>query len=1254
MKKILALILSLALIFSMVGTCLTTFAVESNTTGDVYYWDPVDVIGYDESKIDVRGADGVLTGDQLNAVLPSLSLGGVDGSNAMKVGAETTLNRYLMHFRVDGLALDTTYVIQMDVKRLSGAIGKLQAGIWRAGTYNYSTTEYTNADISSEEFTTLSFESLLTGSYVPWYLILNFNTTSQGGTLLIDNIVIYDKADETKTNLYDKGLVAETGSNNPGTFDKGYKLWFDDTVEENLCYFPIENIPYRTSGTANVTPALSQMGDGVKGSYAMKLETVASKQATLYFQSAATSTYSASTEYIIEMKIKKSAGSISSSNLSIGMNEGGWNWSKTITDAELSDEYTYFKWSHTTNATTGWRYLCFRYTATAEGVTLLVDDIKVYLASDANKTPVAFQNGLEADCDFELDQTYYNIPVDNTPITGVEYTAASSVGDKTTGSNASTYDSAIAPAIVEGGVKGSYAMQIGGATESAITGYTVTFAGQKFTPGKSYTFELDIKKVSGTVTSLWMGMNASSGALTLTDAILSDSFSTYKWTITTNATITTGTWMYFQLKLEAPVGGAVLLIDNIKIYPNEDIDAPTYSTAKDNGNFTFDSAIQMNPVYKETAPTDELPSFNPSSNTALEINGVATENIGQLVCLENAHSGSYAMAIGAENNLPTKTNVRFGLKELAYGKTYQVKFAAYFVGEFNLFSASVTPVDGANDIYEVQFSKNSASSDIPRQWKEFEFTFTNTATLANYLTTPYMLFSFEDQDGNGSVFIDSVSICELDEDGNVVGPNIFVDDSFEFDVVAEPDWTNSPFWSNDSATDFTFMQSMEKEIGGLGTGIAHDPDLFRQMISDDTYSDFDSYIVSGEKYTVAEYEATMLAKANKKVWLGVTPLLNDQKTLVPDWQSKLIKYATMLQNICGDNFQGFYFDEPAYYCTSEEFTEVTKFCREHFRKRVFAIHFNGTFTNHETTETVKFIANADNHAYVTDVGYWRYGNWNASADSAMGVWQDLVDTLNENTRIWVAPILGRHDYLQTETDVSTIIENMLAGCKGMDNFGGVMFYAMSYQPAVIELDNEAYAKAVADGTVNTEVYTVKDYLGNAVYYRYFRGGGAYVIDENSEEYMPEVAELLAQIAKEFSVSDAYRATNKCGAYDIINGVIYIPEFGITAQQLIDASGLSEIALTTVASNAVVANDAVIGTGYTLNSDFKTEDFSYSVAVKNDVNGDGAINILDLARAKKLAAKTISGTVAEHLAVGAVDGVVAAENLMALIEVLLQN
>ncbi len=1248
MKKILALILTLALTLSMVCAGFVAEATVEPTNSE-YYWEPVDAIGYDEAQIDIRGtnADVALTAEEKEASKPRLVTGGVNGSNAMQVGGSYTYSRYLMHFRINGLKLDTTYVIEMDVKKVSGAIRTMQAGVWRAGAYNYSTTTYADADISSDAFTTLTFESSLSGSYIPHYLIVNFNTTSAGAVLLIDNIVVYEKEDSSKTNLYDTSLAVETGSENPGTFDKEYKLWFDNEAEENLCYFPVDSIPYRTSGTANVVPVLSNMGEGVKGSYAMKLETAASKQSTLYMQPAATSTYSASTEYVIEMKIKKSAGSIASSNLLIGMNENNaWNWSKTITDAELSSEYTYFKWSHTTSATTGWRHFCFRYTAGSSGATLLIDEIKIYKASDANKTPIVFQNGLEADCDFDLDDTYYGIPTDDTADTGIDYSPAASVGDKVSGSNASDYPADIAPAIVAGGVKGSYAMKIGGATQTAISNYTVTFAGQKFVADTDYTIEVDIKKLSGTVGTLSMGLTTSTGTLVLDDERLCDSFTTYKWNIKTKSTINASTWMYLQFILNTDVGGAELLIDNIKVYASEEIEKPNFATSN-NGVYTFDVSSQMLPVYKENAAENEYPLFKFSSNNAYPVNGAETSNVAELVCLENADSGSYAMAIGAANDDPTKATVRFGLRELDFGKTYKVKFSAFIVNSFNLFNASITATNGGSDVYEIQISKNTAEKDIPRSWQEFEFTYTNTSTLQDYVSHAYLIFSFEDNNGAGAVFVDSISVCEIDESGAEVGPNIFINGDFEYFTEEEPDWTNSEFWSNDSATDFSFMQNIEKELGGLGTGIVNDSELFSQLITSDTYEAFDSYIVASEKFAVAEYEAIALAEAGKKVWLCVNQLIDNNKTLATDWQAKLIRYATMMQNVCGDNFQGFYFDEPAYYCTSDEFTQVTKFCREYFRKRVFAIHFNATFTNEETTEEIKFIADAANHAYVTDVGYWRYGSWDAGSDATMDTWNDFVSTLNENTRIWVTPLLGRHDYLQTEDDIVGIINGMLSGCKDLDNFGGVMFYSMSYQPATIELDDEKYNQAVNEGAVKTEVYTVIDASGEVLYNRYFRGGGAYLINPESEEYMPNVAALVNQIAKEFKADTAFRLNNKCGTYDIVNNVIYVTADNVTVSDIINASGLADIANTFVSAGEPISADMVIGTDYTLTSEFITCNFSYSIAVKNDANGDGLVNIIDLVRAVKLAKFVVEGTDAQYVALNSSNGEVSAEALTIL-------
>ena len=64
---------------------------------------------------------------------------------------------------------------------------------------------------------------------------------------------------------------------------------------------------------------------------------------------------------------------------------------------------------------------------------------------------------------------------------------------------------------------------------------------------------------------------------------------------------------------------------------------------------------------------------------------------------------------------------------------------------------------------------------------------------------------------------------------------------------------------------------------------------------------------------------------------------------------------------------------------------------------------------------------------------------------------------------------------------------------------------------------------------------------------------------------------------------------------------------------------------------------------------------YTVSLKNDVNGDGFVNIIDLVRLKKAAAQTVALTDAQEYSVGIADtGVVKAENLNGMRKVILQS
>lgn len=405
MKKLLTLILSLAIV---AASLLCAFSANAEVAEGDYVYTPADSVGYENGKLDIR-AGSALTGEALAKASPRITNNGIDGSNAMEIGGTDAYTRYLIIYRLkDGiLSANTSYTIEMKIKRTAGKINTFNSGIFVSGSYVYSDTVLSDSQLS-DEFQTFTFEHSISSR--PCRLLINFTAASGGATLVIDDIKIYETADAEKTNLFtgENFYDNTTGTDAPGTFDKGKELWFDSDVDEELVYTPFESIGYRTNAaqTFGVVPELSSAGEGVKGSYAMKLTTAASTKAQLAFQAGSTSAYAPSTEYIIEIKIKKSSGAISG-NLEIGMlNDVGI--SKSIAANELTNEYIYYKWSHTTNTATGWRYFIIKYTAGAEGVTLLIDDIKIYPKNSPDAL-VQFHGQspkMDADCDFDSKVEY--------------------------------------------------------------------------------------------------------------------------------------------------------------------------------------------------------------------------------------------------------------------------------------------------------------------------------------------------------------------------------------------------------------------------------------------------------------------------------------------------------------------------------------------------------------------------------------------------------------------------------------------------------------------------------------------------------------------------------------------------------------------------------------------------------------------------------------------------------------------------------
>ena len=397
MKKILALILTLSVIAGALLTCLSVHAADNEGVG----YTPIE-------NLTCKSTENLT--QELSAAGE-----GFNGSYAMKLTMANPASSKRSTIYFQGSSRTTlgdggNFRIEFKIKKAAGSLGKnaaLNDGTsdngfavgFNSGS-NWMWAGYLNdSDLSLTEYRTCSYEIALEKTTAWYQFAFRFYSGNDGVSLLIDDLKIYQIVDEQETLVeFQNGLEKDCD------FDLAQYYIFDDTVDEELVYTPISLTTSSYREATNLTPEI--VSGGIKNSYALKLTGAASRQSTLYFQPSGTNLFAQGSTYIIELKVKKTAGAVNTNGLTIGINEGGTlYWTKTLSDSELSDEWEYYKWEHTITKT-GWQYLAFRFTSGSQAASIMIDDLKVYLADDATKTPLKFEADLDADCDFDAKVEY--------------------------------------------------------------------------------------------------------------------------------------------------------------------------------------------------------------------------------------------------------------------------------------------------------------------------------------------------------------------------------------------------------------------------------------------------------------------------------------------------------------------------------------------------------------------------------------------------------------------------------------------------------------------------------------------------------------------------------------------------------------------------------------------------------------------------------------------------------------------------------
>ena len=560
-----------------------------------------------------------------------------------------------------------------------------------------------------------------------------------------------------------------------------------------------------------------------------------------------------------------------------------------------------------------------------------------------------------------------------------------------------------------------------------------------------------------------------------------------------------------------------------------------------------------------------------------------------------ALTGKHALAVGFNPQNTISGRVWFELTGIDTGKTYKVKFSTLVVGDLTKLrinmkdGLSTTTEDGKTPTVTLlertpSFVATAGESRPYKKlssegWQTYEFTFTDEFDSSVGFTWPGMEVLITGNANSGLLF-DDVSIYEIDGTDEEK-PNLFDSQGFEKQAVEPADFSSDKFYSNNDPADMSFMQNLPKSIGFYGTNYKDNSDIFNAVLKEN--SDFaygNTFLIDSSSIELAEYETKRALARGKEIWVALNSRVSESGAIVADYQTKVAEIANLVQGIAGDAFQGFYFDEPHYrFESNEKFAEVTKYLRETYKKRVFAMLKHDSFTSANANVTVTEEA----FKYVTDVGYWNY-SIGGMTDRIQKFNTVALPNLNENARVWIAPLMGTHvtkdddgniiENIDTEEETIQIFNTMIAGIKSDARFGGIMIYSLG--------DTNGYNlhKLGEDGKAQYNNYrnillTVADeFAGKDTLANKFNEDGILVV--NANETLADCEEIAMYVAN--STVTVLDGEEDKGAEAILN------KTGLTVKiNLLASGGVKEV----------------------------------KVAVVGDPNGDGASDIRDFIRMKKL-------------------------------------
>ncbi len=1216
MKKLISTLLAISLILSTLFTGMS-LAVSAATYAPVPLQPEGEYIPYPITAYDaVSNYKGY--GNHLPQYeFASIAEGGVDGSYALKIEGEgKDVESYItIGSGTNALAADTEYILEMDIKRdfeiaNEDMLTYLDFGVNSAWT-NKMEECYFDADVNEFETLTFAFTPHLNKDNVTgWcHLALLYNIP-EGGAIYIDNIKIYQEGKEN-INLFDR--FNKTGVAR-GTFDNWMKTSpvVEDKVDNSLYNSKLLSDYGITANYVSLT------NEGINGSTVLKVgPTSGTKEFQCTFANEAPkyhtdSDYFASGKTIrVSFKAKK-VGTVKDFRF-VFYKTGAWV-QHTLVGTELTDEWVKYEADITFNdadlyyhsQSDTWRSGNNRWLIAANVAAdsaVYIDDIEFRGAVDDYKINVYPEGSFD-------EFLYAKNPVDNTALEGVTYEAynrdiyyfISTSKDEETGEVVENHEwsNFWAPDLIPAddevvisdageGVRGSYALKISGVgaerqfalkigydTLQPLTKYKVKFKARTSDAAGLTKFDMGISR-------RWKWQGNVTLAISLADEngidVIDTNWNEFTTYITTSSDgAGTYRFVYFNYALAE---GTNLYIDDIEI-TKADGDGVNLFPQGSFGRVSTVSEIE----------TDAKGYFEAKEHKITS--GAFATSL--------AKTGDYVCALGLDPETSTYGRVLFELPGLNAGKTYKVKFSALMVGEVSLFDINMKD-NMAADIENGPVCKHKILSRQSlrgntrhysnykvygsENWQTYEFTFTDEYIKGNEFTWPYFEIYVKSEIGAG-VLLEDVSICEIGENG-IYGPNIFECAGFEAMEIAEADFSSNKFWGTD-ATDFSFMNNIPKNLGLYGLSTDEDTDIYDAVLSENSGFDYaNTVIIETRNINVTKYEIERALELDKEIWIALNSAISkkdpetEENYIVSDYQTIVSDFANLAQGIAGDNFQGFYFDEPHYHFESNDrFAEVTEHLRTTYRKRIFAMLKHDSFTSSNVNVTVS----PETFAYVTDIGYWNY-QYTGMNDRING-FNEAAKSFNSNARLWIAPLLGNKtvtkenkdgsieiiEEIDTEEEVLQIFNGMLEGVKVNDNFGGIMLYSL------VDTDGYKFHKLDENGKAEYNNYrnilvSIADEFANGK-----------VLAENLNE------DGVLTVTEETKLSSLASAQTYL-YLDTIS--VFDGETDLGIDGVLNKTGL-KISVTPLTSDDIV---------------------EVKVAFKGDVNCDGSINLKDLIRMKKI-------------------------------------